>query len=106
MLQLSDYASVVTSPSDHSQGKFSAFNDLCVYTKDSESKSEFTQSCLTLCDRMDCSLLGCSVHGILRARILKWVASVFDLSPDLKKNHIKYSSLNVKWYMIFELAKC
>ena len=33
-----------------------------------------TQSCLTLCDPMDCSPPGCSVHGILQARILEWVA--------------------------------
>ena len=33
-----------------------------------------TQSCLTLCDPMDYSLLGSSVHGILHARILEWVA--------------------------------
>ena len=32
------------------------------------------QQCLTLCDPMDCSLLGSSVHRILQARILKWVA--------------------------------
>ena len=32
------------------------------------------QSCLTLCDPMDCSLPGSSVHGILQARILRWVA--------------------------------
>ena len=32
------------------------------------------QSCLTLSDRMDCSLLGSSVHGILQARILEWIA--------------------------------
>ena len=31
------------------------------------------QSCLTLCDPMDCSWPGSSVHGILQARILKWV---------------------------------
>ena len=30
--------------------------------------------CLTLCDPMDCSLPGFSVHGILQARILEWVA--------------------------------
>ena len=30
------------------------------------------QSCLTLCDSMDCSLPGSSVHRILQARILKW----------------------------------
>ena len=32
------------------------------------------QSCLTLCDTMDCSLPGSSVHGILQARILRSVA--------------------------------
>ena len=33
-----------------------------------------TQSCLILCDPMDCSPLGSSVHGILQARILEWIA--------------------------------
>ena len=32
------------------------------------------QSCLTLCDPMDCSLPGFSVHGILQKRTLEWVA--------------------------------
>ena len=32
------------------------------------------KSCPTLCDPMDCSLPGSSVHGILQARILAWVA--------------------------------
>ena len=32
------------------------------------------QSCLTLCDPMDCSPPGSSVRGILQARILEWVA--------------------------------
>ena len=32
------------------------------------------QSCLTLCDPVDCSPPGSSVHGILQVRILKWVA--------------------------------
>ena len=34
-----------------------------------------TQSCPTLCDSTDCSLPGSSLHGILQARILQWVAS-------------------------------
>ena len=33
-----------------------------------------TRSCVTLCNPMDCSLPGSSVHGILQARILEWVA--------------------------------
>ena len=32
------------------------------------------QLCLTLCDLMNCSLPGYSVHGILQARILEWIA--------------------------------
>ena len=35
-----------------------------------EIESEIAQSCPTLCDPMDCSLPGSSVHGILQARIL------------------------------------
>ena len=33
-----------------------------------------TQSCPTLCDLIICSPPGSSVHGILQARILEWVA--------------------------------
>ena len=42
-----------------------------------KSESEVTQSCLTLCDPMDCSLPGFSVHGIFQARVLEWVAIAF-----------------------------
>ena len=42
-----------------------------------ESESEVTQSCLTLCDLMDCSLPGSSVHGIFQVRVLEWVATSF-----------------------------
>ena len=35
------------------------------------------QSCLTLCDSMDCSPPGSSAHGILQARILEWVSFLF-----------------------------
>ena len=36
-----------------------------------------TQSCPALCDTMDCSPPGSSVHGILQARMLEWVAISF-----------------------------
>ena len=42
-----------------------------------ESESEVTQSCPTLSDPMDCSPPGSSVHGILQARVLEWVAIAF-----------------------------
>ena len=37
-------------------------------------RAKLLQLCLTLCDPMDCSPLGTSVHGIFQARILEWVA--------------------------------
>ena len=48
-----------------------------IYTVESESESEVAQSCPTLCDPVDCSLPDSSVHEILQARILEWVAISF-----------------------------
>ena len=42
-----------------------------------KSESEVAQSCPTLCDPMDCSLPGFSVHGIFQARVLEWGATAF-----------------------------
>ena len=39
--------------------------------------SEVPQSCPTLCDPMDCSLSGSSIHGIFQARVLEWIAISF-----------------------------
>ena len=44
-----------------------------------KSESEVAQSFPTLSDPMVCSLPGSSVHGILQARKLEWVASLFYL---------------------------
>ena len=45
------------------------------------------QSCLTLCDPMDYSLPSFSVHGILQARILEWVAIPFSRGSSRARNH-------------------
>ena len=42
-----------------------------------KSESEVAQLCPTLCDPMDCSLPGSSIHGIFQARVLEWVAISF-----------------------------
>ena len=44
-----------------------------------KSESEVVQSCPTLFDPMDCSPLGCSVHGIFQARVLEWAAIAFSV---------------------------
>ena len=40
-------------------------------------ESEVIQSCPTLSNPMDCSLLGSSIHGIFQARVLEWGAIAF-----------------------------
>ena len=42
-----------------------------------KSEREVAQSCLTLRDPTDCSLLGSSIHGIFQARVLEWGAIAF-----------------------------
>ena len=42
-----------------------------------ESESEVAQSSPTLCNPRDCSLPGSSLHWILQARILVWVARIY-----------------------------
>ena len=47
----------------HAQIMYNVLHVLCLVT----------QSCPTLCDPMDCSLPGSSVHGIPQAIILEWI---------------------------------
>ena len=49
------------------------------------------QSCLTLCDPMDRSSPGSSVHGILQTRILQWVAIPFSNRPSWPRDQIQVS---------------
>ena len=48
-----------------------------------KSESEVAQ-CPTLCDPIDCSLPGSSVHGIFQARILEWLQQEFPPAEALK----------------------
>ena len=50
-----------------------------------------TQSCLTLCDPMDCSPSGSFVHGILQARIVERVAFPFSRGSSQPSNRIQVS---------------
>ena len=46
-----------------------------------------TQLCLTVCDPMDCSLPGFSVHGVLQTRILEWVSIPFSKGSSWSGSH-------------------
>ena len=60
-----------------------------------KSESEVAQSCPTLCNPMDCSLLGSSVHGIFQARVLEWVAIAFSA----QEHYQAYNSVIPNLYM-------
>ena len=47
-----------------------------------------TQSCPTLCDPVDCSLPGSSIHEILQARVLEWVAIAFSYRKCLEQTNL------------------
>ena len=50
-----------------------------------------TQPCLTLCNSIDCSPLGPSVHGNLHTRILEWVAIPFSRGSSQPRNQTQVS---------------
>ena len=54
------------------------------------------QSCLTLCNPVDCSPAGSSIDGILQARILEWVAmpSSRGSSQSRGRTHVSYIYLH------------
>ena len=55
-----------------------------------ESEREVAQSCPALCDPMDCSLPGSSIHGIFQAIVLEWLP--FPSPADLPDPGIKLRS--------------
>ena len=59
------------------------------------------QSCLILCNPIDCSPPGSSVHGISQARILEWVAIPFFRGSSWPKDwtHISYISCTGRWIL-------
>ena len=57
-----------------------------------------TKSCPTLCDPMDCSPPGSSVHGILQARILEWVAISFSRGSSQAGDQTRISCIG-RWVL-------
>ena len=62
-----------------------------------------TQSCPTFYDPTDCSPPGYSVHGILQARILEWVASSFSKQNNPSHLHFCISS-NFRLHTIWQIS--
>ena len=64
-------------------------------------ESEVAQSCLTLCDPVDCSLPGSSIHGILQARILEWVAISFSRGSSWLRDQIRVSCIAGRFFTLW-----
>ena len=58
------------------------------------------QSCLILCDPVDCSLPGSSVHGILQARILEWVAIPFSRGSSWSRDQTWVSCFASRFFTV------
>ena len=58
------------------------------------------QSYRTLCDSVDCSPLGSSVHGILQARILEWLAIPFSRGSSQPKGRTWVSCIAGRFFTI------
>ena len=67
--------------------------------------SEVAQSCLTICNPMYCSLPGSSVHGILQARILEWVAISFSRGSSQPTDWTQVSRIVDRCFTIWARAR-
>ena len=114
------YARSIPQPSYDKQKHFQTLHNIpwgekspskipaCVYAKS-------IQSCPTLCNPMDCSPPGSSVHGILQTRILEWVAMPFSKEFSWPRDQIYISCiaggffttepLVKKWLLMGSLSK-
>ena len=63
--------------------------------------SEVAQSCPTLCNPMDCSLPGFSVHGLFQARILEWVAISFSRGSSWPRNRTRVSRIAGRRFILW-----
>ena len=70
----------------------------CMYSIHSMCvRPESLQSCPTACDPMDCSPPGSSVHGILQARILEWVAMPSSRGSSRPRDHALHCHTLYHW---------
>ena len=59
------------------------------------------QSCLAFCDPVDCSPPGPSVHGILQARTLEWVAIAFSRGASRRRDWTRVSCTTGRFFTIW-----
>ena len=69
-----------------------ASQSLCLFSL-WKSKSEIAQSCPTVCDHIDCSLPGSSMHGVFQASVLEWAATSFSRGSSQPRGRTRVSRI-------------
>ena len=64
-------------------------------------QSEVAQWYLTLCDLIDYSLAGSSIHGILQARILEWIAIAFSRGSSRWKDQTQVTGIEGRLFTVW-----
>ena len=75
------------------------------YVMYSKVKVDGAQSCPTLCDPVDCSLPGSSVHGIFQARVLEWVAISFSRRSSQPRDRTQVSCVVGRFFTVSAIGK-
>ena len=68
--------------------------------------SDVAQSCPTLCDPVDCSLQGSSVHGIFQARVLEWVAISFSRGSSRPRDQTQVFCIAGRHFTVWATECC
>ena len=68
--------------------------------KKEKKESEVAQSCLTLCDPMDCSLPGSSIHEIFLARVLEWIGISFSKGSSQTRDQTWVSHIAARCFIV------
>ena len=69
------------------------------------SRKWLSQLCLTLCDHMDCGPPGSSVHGILQARVLEWIAIPFSRWSFQPRDLTQVSCIAGRFFTVWATGK-
>ena len=68
-------------------------------------ESEVAQLCPTLCDPMDCSWPGFSVHGIFQAGVLEWVAISFSKGSSQPRDRTQASCIVGRRFTVWAIRE-
>ena len=78
--------------------------DLQISFRKEKKEKKSLQSCLTLCDPVGYSPPGSSVHGILQARLLEWVAILFSRESFEPRDQTQVSCIAGSFFTIWAIG--